>query len=383
MNKRQIPKGFRDLLPQEVRIKRELEKRVAELLQSYGYVEIITPVLERLEVIETGTGRNIREDLFLLTDREGGVLSLRPEMTVPIARMAATHLRDEKFPQRLFYLANVFRYVQPNLAHYREFWQAGIELLGASGPWADAEVIILAVKSLLAAGFSNFKISINHIGIINSVLYDSGLTQDQREQIRALVEKKDLVRLHRVLDILPIEAEKKETLAQLPILHGSIDTIKKIPFLEKNFQALKAAGQLTEIYEVLRDCGIEEYIVIDMGVLRGLNYYTGVVFEGYSPELGYGLLGGGRYDNLMGQFGAPASAVGFSMGLERLALVVPQPPVGPPKYVIGGRDFMRMHLRAETLRKQGFIAEMDLEGLSEEAFMAKWKEQNRELLFLD
>jgi ATP phosphoribosyltransferase regulatory subunit len=382
MNKRQIPKGFRDLLPQEVKTKREIEKRFAELLQSYGYVEIMTPLLERLEVIETGTGHNIREELFLLTDREGGVLSLRPEMTVPIARMAATHLRDEKFPQRLFYIANVFRYVQPNLAHYREFWQAGIELLGVNGPWADAEVISLAVKSLLAVGFSNFKISINHIGIINSVLSDSGLTQEQREQIRNLVEKKDLVRLHQMLAILPIEAEKKETLAQLPILHGSIDVIKKIPFLEKNAQALQAAEQLTMIYEVLRDCGVDQYVVIDMGVLRGLNYYTGVVFEGYSPELGYGLLGGGRYDNLMGQFGAPASAVGFSMGLERLALVVPQPPAGPPRYIIGGHDFMKMHLRAETLRQQGFIAELDLEGLSKESFLDKWKEQNRELLFL-
>ncbi|HPT70581.1 MAG TPA: ATP phosphoribosyltransferase regulatory subunit, partial [Syntrophomonas sp.] len=164
MDNRQIPKGLRDILPEEVKNRRKLEQKAMQIFTSYGYKEVMTPTFEYLEVVETGSGKH-RERLFLFMDREGGILSLRPEMTVSIARLAAMHLRDSSFPQRLFYSANVFRHVQPHLAQYREFWQTGIELLGASGPWADAEAISLAVKLLRELGLNDFKISINQIGI--------------------------------------------------------------------------------------------------------------------------------------------------------------------------------------------------------------------------
>ena len=146
----------------------------------------------------------MREKLFLFMDREGGILSLRPEMTVSIARLAATHLQDEKLPRRLYYSTNVFRHVQPHLAQYREFWQTGIELLGASGPWADAEVISLAVKVMLDFGLDNFIVSLNQIGIFNSLLEDSAIGMEDKDLIRKLVEKKDLVELARMLEKLPI-----------------------------------------------------------------------------------------------------------------------------------------------------------------------------------
>lgn len=383
MDKRQIPKGLRDLLPQEVQVKREIENRMAGLLQSCGYVEVVTPTLERLEVIEGGTGRNIRSDLFLLTDREGGILALRPEMTVPIARLAATHLQEAVYPQRLFYVANVFRHVQPHLAHYREFWQAGIELIGADGPWADAEVIGLAVKSLQAIGLTNFKISLNHIGIFNGILAGSNMQAEERATIRDLVESKDLVQLHKVLAQLPLTDETKETIAKLPVLHGSIDIIEKIPYLDNNRAAVQAAGKLKQIYQALADSGAGEHIVIDMGVLRGLDYYTGVVFEGYSPELGYGLLGGGRYDNLMEQFGFQAPAVGFAVGLDRLALVMPVPQADRKRCIVGGQDFIKMQAKAEELRRQNYIAELDLEGLSRTRLLEKWNGQGAEVIFID
>ncbi|NLG33073.1 MAG: ATP phosphoribosyltransferase regulatory subunit, partial [Syntrophomonadaceae bacterium] len=159
MKNREVPKGVRDLLPEEVRIKRWMEKQAVDLFTSYGYEEVITPTFEFLEVFENGAGRNIRKDLFLFMDREGGILSLRPEMTVSIARLAATHLQEVEYPQRLYYIANVFRHVQPQMAQYREFWQIGIELLGASDIWADAEVITIAVKALQRMGVNDFKLS--------------------------------------------------------------------------------------------------------------------------------------------------------------------------------------------------------------------------------
>lgn len=385
MKNRQIPKGLRDFLPEEVKNRRKLEQKAIEVFSSFGYREVLTPTFEYLEVVETGAGKN-REKLFLFMDREGGILSLRPEMTVSIARMAAMHLQDSSFPQRFFYSANVFRHVQPHLAQYREFWQTGIELLGASGPWADAEVISLAVKLLTELGLSNFKISINQIGIFNSLLEECSISSEEKDTIRNLVEIKDLVELSRQLEVLPVPDLLKESISRLPVLHGGLEVINKIPYLEKNRQASQAAEELLQVYESLQAHGVEENIVIDMGVLRDLelDYYTGVLFEGYSPELGYGLLGGGRYDKLLGQFGFPCPATGFALGMDRLALVLAQQDEEPLHYLIGGKDLRAMVAKADQLRAEGKIVELDVEANSRAFLEDKLKNRkNMSLLYLE
>lgn len=379
MNRRKIPRGLRDLLPEEVKQRRHMERRLRNLFESYGYREIVTPTIEFLDVVEGGTGRNIRKELFLFMDREGEVLSLRPEMTVSIARLAATHLQGE-LPQRLYYNANVFRHVQPHLAQYREFWQMGIELLGASGVWADAEVISVAVKSLQALGLDDFKISLNQIGIFNSLLEDCRLEQPNREEIRRLVEDKDLVALSTLLDGLDIDDGLKESIARLPVLHGGLEILEQVPYIEKNRKAEQAASELKKVYEALQVCGVIGSIVVDMGILRGLDYYTGIVFEGYSPELGYGLLGGGRYDRLLGEFGMDAPATGFALGLDRLALVLRSQEKEPTRYLIGGNNLPRMILEADRLREQGWIVEVDMEGQPRQLLEDKLKGRSDYLL---
>jgi ATP phosphoribosyltransferase regulatory subunit len=356
-----------------------------QIFTSYGYKEVMTPTFEFLEVVETGAGKH-RERLFLFMDREGGILSLRPEMTVSIARLAAMHLRDSNFPQRMFYSANVFRHVQPHLAQYREFWQTGIELLGASGPWADAESISLAVKLLQELGLNDFKISINQIGIFNGLLADAPISNDDKDEIRRLVEKKDLVELERRLEKLVMPDSWKETVARLPVLHGGLEVLNKIPYLEQHSATGQAVEDLLRVYEALQDYGVTQHIVIDMGVLRELelDYYTGVIFEGYSPELGYGLLGGGRYDNLMGKFGFPCPATGFALGMDRLALVLARQDEEPNRYLLGGRNLRAMVVKAEQLRSEGKTVEMDVEGNSREALQDKLGGRNDFcLIYLD
>jgi len=365
MRNREIPKGLRDLLPDEMKTRRKLEKKTAELFTSFGYEEVLTPTFELLEVVEAGG--NMREKLFLFMDREGGILSLRPEMTVSIARLAATHLQDEKLPRRLYYSTNVFRHVQPHLAQYREFWQTGIELLGASGPWADAEVISLAVKVMLDFGVNNFIVSLNQIGIFNSLLEDSAIGMEDKDLIRKLVEKKDLVELARMLEKLPINDLLKETIALLPTLHGGLEVLNRLPYIEKNQNAVQAAEELIQIYAALQSMGVQEQILVDMGVLRGLDYYTGVVFEGFSPDLGYGLLGGGRYDRLLSQFGFPCPATGFAVGMDRLTLVLKNQEKEPPRYLVGGGNLQAVLQKADALRAEGKIVELDVERLSREA----------------
>jgi ATP phosphoribosyltransferase regulatory subunit len=384
MSNREIPKGLRDLLPAEVKMMRSIEKKAGRLFHSYGYEEVITPTFEYLEVVENGAGGNIRRELFLFMDREGGILSLRPEITVSIARLAATHMQDALFPQRLFYQANVFRHVEPHLAQYREFWQLGVELLGASGVGADSEIITMAVRVLQDIGLDNFKLSLNQIGIFNSLLEDSGMDPEERLLIRSLVESKDLVELARVLEKVAIDDGLKDTIAALPVLHGGLEVLSKIPWAEKNRNAATAVNELLKTYDALKICGVQDKIVLDMGVLRGLDYYTGIVFEGYSPDLGYGLLGGGRYDNLMGKFGFPRPATGFSLGMDRLALVLKNRDSEPQRYLLGGRDFQTLIDKAGKLREEGYVVEMDIEGNSREDLeqIAQARE-NCILLYLD
>lgn len=371
MKTREIPKGLRDLLPDEVAVQRAMEQKAASLFRSYGYREVVTPTFEFLEVVEAGPGGDIRKDLFLFMDREGGILCLRPEMTVSIARLAATHLQDEVFPQRLYYVSNVFRHVQPQRAQYREFWQLGIELLGASGAWADAEVITIAAKTLEQMGLKDFKISLNQIAIFNHLLDHSGLSRDDQDRIRHLVESKDLVELTRILEGMPLRDDVKESIALMPVLHGGLEVLNRIPFAEHNRQAAEAVHELEKVYEALQACGVIDHIVVDLGVLRSLDYYTGVVFEGYSPDLGYGLLGGGRYDNLMGHFGFDRPATGFALGLERLALVVDRQSQLPHRCLVGGTNFHEMVAEADRLRQEGHIVELDVEGNTRDQLQAK------------
>jgi len=384
MRNREIPRGTRDLLPDEVAVKRQMEDKAGKLFRSYGYEEVITPTVEFLEVVETGTGGSIREELFLFMDREGGILSLRPEMTVSIARLAATHLQDAGFPQRLFYMTNVFRHVQPHLAQYREFWQTGIELLGAPGVYADAEVISIAINTLQAIGLDNFKVSLNHIGIVNGLLDAAGLNPEEKETMRRLIEEKDLVELSALLEQASIDEALKEALASLPVLHGGLEVLQRLPQLERNATAAQAAQDLIKVYDLLKISGLSDHVVVDMGVLRGLDYYTGMVFEGYSPDLGYGLLGGGRYDNLMGKFGFPLPATGFAMGLDRLALVLKQREAEPERLLVGGRNYSAVIAKANELRGHGFIVETDVEGLSKAELEQKIAANpGRDLIFVD
>ena len=373
MRNREIPKGLRDLLPDEMRTRRKLERKAVELFAACGYDEVLTPTFEFLEVVEAGG--NIREKLFLFMDREGGILSLRPEMTVSIARLASTHLQDGMLPRRLFYSANVFRHVQPHLAQYREFWQTGIELLGAAGPRADAEVIGLAVKVMREFGLENFKVSLNHIGIFNSLLDVRDIEPKDRELVRRLATKKDLVGLTEALDRMPVDDLLKETIALLPTLHGGLEVLQKLSYLDENPSCARAAEELTATYNALKAMGVEEQVLIDMGILRGLDYYTGVVFEGFSPDLGYGLLGGGRYDRLLSQFGFPCPATGFALGLDRLTLVLKDREQEPTRYLVGGEDWAAMVAAAETMRNEGCVVNLDVEGLDRDQLQAKVADQ--------
>lgn len=368
---REIPRGFRDFLPDEVMVRRGLERKLAALYSGYSYREIIPPAAEFLNTIEAGTGHRIRRELFMLMDREGEILALRPEMTVSIARMAATHLADEPLPQRFYYSGHVFRNIQPHLAQHREFWQMGVEMIGAANYRADAEIINLAACSMQVLDVRDFQISLNHIGIFKHLLKALNLDESHNQQIMNLVESKDLVELERLLDRIPGDAGLKAGIATMPVSHGGPEVLDRLEGVAQNREASQAAEDLIRVYDLLCAYGLGDKVVVDTGVLRNLDYYTGVVFEGYSADLGYGLLGGGRYDRLLGQFGFDCPATGFAIGMDRLALVSRAETSSPQQYLMGGPDPARVIARAEEYRAQGCIVEMDVAGSTREELESK------------
>lgn len=362
MKNREIVTGAKDFLPLEAAMKREFENQTVETFTRWGYREVITPTLEYLEVIESGAGQGIREELFLLQDRDGRLLALRPEMTIPIARIVSTKFRDFEGVLRLFYNANIFRHALPQTGRYQEFYQLGVELIGASGAMADAEVIALAAEVLKQQNLE-FKISLNHIGIFNNLLYQSGLTESDRDGIKKLVLAKDLVGLNKMLSGLSLAPELREVMLEMPLLHGSTQVLNRLQAIRGVPGVDDAINELSDVYDHLAAYGIQDDVVIDLGILRGFDYYTGIIFEGYSPQLGYPLLGGGRYDNLLDKFGCPRVATGFAVGIERVLLALEQGACSPREALeVSGNDIGAVLKKARQLREQGVIAAVDLNG---------------------
>ncbi|NLV16381.1 MAG: ATP phosphoribosyltransferase regulatory subunit [Syntrophomonadaceae bacterium] len=371
MNNYEIVRGTKDFLPDEAALKRDFENRTVQTFLEWGYREVITPTFEYLEVIEGGAGNNLRQELFLLQDRDGRLLVLRPEMTIPIARIVSTKFRDTDEPLRLFYNANIFRHTMPQMGRYKEFYQLGVELIGAPGKRADAEVIALAAE-ILGQQELEFKISLNHIGIFTSLLAESGLNEQAKDSIKALVLKKDLVGMGELLSGLTMNPDFKRVLLELPVIHGGPEVLNRLEAIRKVPGVDQAIAELTKVYELLAIYGIQQDVVIDLGILRGFDYYTGIVFEGYSPQLGYPLLGGGRYDKLLDKFGCPQAATGFAVGIERVLLALQnRGAVLPQRWIVSGSDLRAVLKKARDLRAEGHIAEVDIQENSEKDVIAK------------
>jgi ATP phosphoribosyltransferase regulatory subunit len=314
----QKPYGVKDYLPKAAKIKRKTEDSMLKVFEKWGYSEVVTPSFEYLETFLQGNSFNLGERIFKFFDRQGRVLALRPDMTTPIARLAATSFKNQQGPLRLCYVSKVFRFEEPRAGRQREFHQAGAELIGVFGLDADAEVIALAVNALKNAGISEFKVNIGHFGFIEAVLDSIKADYDVKNRVKELLFNKDLVSLKNTIQNLSIKSEDKDLVERLfsRTLTGK-DQLKEITDTSIGPGAKQALGELAALISVLADYEIcDDHITIDLGLVRGLDYYTGVVFEIYSPYLGYPICGGGRYDRLIEKFDGPKAATGFGINMD-------------------------------------------------------------------
>ena len=336
------PRGTRDFGPEEMAERRKLENILRRTFESYGYKEIMTPTFEHVELFVERSGPAILEEMYAFEDKGGRKIALRPELTAPVMRFYTNEMQRMPKPLKLYYFGQVFRYERPQKGRYREFWQMGLELIGAKTPEATAEVISVAYDSMVNAGLKNFRLRIGDVRILRYFLESMGM--NSREIMRA-IDKKDM-------DSLPEEI----------VRFISMDSPEG---LEK-YGNMEEVVHYREVLNLLDAAGVK--YSVDFGIARGLDYYTGVVFEIEAPELGAErqICGGGEY-SLAELFGAqPVATSGFAIGFDRTLLALKKEGFeadlkGPCAYIIPDeRSIEHAFSLARNLRKRGFVVEMEL-----------------------
>lgn len=355
---RQVPPGLRDVLPPEAARRRRVIVQLREEFRRWGYREVATATLEYLDTFVHGAGPSIQDQLFKIVDSGGELLALRPDMTLPIARMAATRLLPgAATPLRLAYVAPVFRGQEGGGGKSREFTQAGVELLGDGSLDADAEVIALAAECLRRVRVTNAVVNVGHLGFLDDLL--SGLGSEEVEEIRVRLYRKEFAGIE--------QAASDQTLARLlrnlPTLHGP-EAITSAREFARTPRAQEALDDLDGLVARLQEYGVGDLVSIDLSIIRDFSYYTGIVFEAYGTGTGYPLLGGGRYDGLLARFGAAHAATGFALEVDRVLEAAPGDGPTPPDLLLAadGSDRAQAVALAQELRGLGHRVTVRLGG---------------------
>ena len=310
------PLGMRDTLPELYEKKYRVRTTMAETMKLWGYQFIETPALEYYETV--GAASAIADQqLFKLLDKEGHTLVLRPDMTAPIARVAASKLLDEDLPVRLAYSANVFRAQQREGGRPAEFEQIGVECLNEATVSCDGEVIALLISSLKKAGLTEFQVSIGHVGFAQELFMQILGTNGRADALRKFLYEKNYVGYHEHVNSLQLSSIDKQRLLQLLQLRGCEEVIGSALDIIENDKGKQAIMELKELWDVIKDYGVEVFVKFDFTIVSHMSYYSGILFEAYAGNVGFPIGNGGRY-SLIEKFGKTASATGFAVRIDML-----------------------------------------------------------------
>lgn len=351
----QLPKGARIYLPDEAARKRHVERTLMDGFARWGYRDIVTPTFEYFDVLSMGTDVGVQENMFTFVDRETGrMLALRADITPQIARTVSMRLRDEPKPLRIAYLTNVFRYDEPRVSRYREFYQAGVELVGLDKPEAEAEIIAMTVEGLRALGLERFQLDVGHVDFFRGLLEEGKIADAPGRELRAALARKDVSTLERVVAELAPPAHVAEALRALPTLLGDEVVLERAARFARNERSARALANLSEVYRLLKIYGLADAVLLDLGEVRGFDYYSGTYFEAYVSDFGASIAAGGRYDHMLERFGYACPAVGFAFDVGRTLSVmetqaVPLAFPGPDFFII---DFTPEKVAALSLARR-------------------------------
>jgi len=313
------PRGTRDFGPDEMRVRRAVEKRMRQAIETCGYGEVATPTFEHSDLFIARSGPQILDQLYDFEDKGGRRLVLRPELTAPAMRFYVSDLRNHPKPLRIYYFGNCFRYERPQKGRYREFWQIGLEYIGKRTPMANAEVINAAISALEEAGLKDFDIRVGHVSLLGSILSHWGISKDDRE-LMILIDKKDQKAIMRNIG----EGGAAERIVSLisgvyghDEARGALEEVKEsIPGIDEN-----SVDELSSVLDMVQKGPGELWL--DLSITRGLDYYDGIVFEIDAPSLGAEkqICGGGAY-SLSGVLGKEVEGIGFGLGFDRIIVAM-------------------------------------------------------------
>jgi len=314
-----LPKGVKDFLPLKAAKIGYLQQTLLQVFSRWGFRPILPPSLEHLHVLERGLGEGLREKTFRFDDRQSGKLvAFPPDITPQVARIVATRMREMPLPLRLCYTGRVLRHTEQQAGKDREIFQAGVELIGLESPEADAEMIAMAVECLQALGAREFTIDIGQVEFFRGVMADLPLSDALSRQVREAIAHKDNSGLQELLENAPLSDRSRREILALPRLFGGHEVLAKAEQTVTNDRSRRALDNLAKVLDVLAVYGVEEHITIDLGELRGLDYHTGLTFQGFLTGIGRAVCFGGRYDSLTARYGFPAPATGFAFNLLNL-----------------------------------------------------------------
>ncbi|MCS7135803.1 MAG: histidine--tRNA ligase [Nitrososphaerota archaeon] len=361
-------RGMDDILPEEMAVKRAIEDVIRKIFKVYGYQEIETPTVEHYEIFEVKSGEEIRERMFTFVDKSGRKLVLRPEMTAPVARLVATKLKSAPLPIRLGYIADCYRYDEPQWGRKRRFYHGGFELFGSSSPAADAEIIQVSSDVFNAIGLKEYFFKVGHVGTLRSLMEASNMTEAEQDIVLSLLDRK---RIDEALSLME-ECEEKKVIEKLVNISGNSEEVLKEGYdlMSSWDKAVKALDNLSEIIDIARSAGVDSKIIVDLGFARGLAYYTGFIFEQYLPGVDIAFNGGGRYDRLTEIFGGKSlPAVGCAIGITRIQQYIVEK-IGTQGFntskvnallVSIGENSLRYAVKvAATIRAMGIALELDV-----------------------
>lgn len=353
------PEGVRDIYGDEKERKTIVERLLSEKIKGYGYRDIQTPTFEFFDVFSKEVGTTPSKELYKFFDKEGNTLVLRPDFTPSIARCAAKYFMDEDVPIRLCYQGNTFTNTSDLQGKLKEVTQMGAELIGDASVQADAEMIAMTIEALYHAGLSDFQISIGNLEYFKGICAEAGLDEETELELREYISGKNYFGAEELLDSANVGKKEKELLLKVSDLFGTVQILEEAKKTVANKRSEEAIERLERLYQTLCDYGVEKYVSFDLGMLSKYNYYTGIIFKGYTYGVGDAIVKGGRYDQLLPHFGKAAAAIGFVIVVDDLLAAMERQNVvvsgveEPLKLYYTENDFKEKLQEAKKLRAAG------------------------------
>ncbi|MDA8413959.1 MAG: ATP phosphoribosyltransferase regulatory subunit [Desulfobacteraceae bacterium] len=362
-----LPRGVSDFLPDAAAKIGYIEERIRRVFELWGFRRVITPKLEYEDVLSIGLGDELKGRTYRFDDRQSGrLLAFPPDITPQIARIVATRLKGWPLPHRISYSGRVLRQTEIQAGRSREIFQSGVELIGLESPEADAEMVAMAVEALQGLGFDNFKIDMGQVEFCRGIMAASGLQGQPLQELLQAVARKDSSAVARILADNSVPDASRKEISALPRLFGGCEVLAEAREVVANDRSRAALDNLCQVLEILHIHGVSDYLTIDLGETRGLDYHTGITFEGFVAGLGEPVCSGGRYDNLTARYGFPAPATGFTFNVLSLLQALHR---RPEVEASTARDFLLFNMCddrrevlevARLLRSQGYTAARDI-----------------------